>query len=118
MIIVPHIIFYFLLDFTDDMGMNTDKYSQSDSVLPKTKFKPYLKPYWDTTLKDLHAAMRGKRRNWIREGRPRGHTHLSYREYKLTKCLFRTYHRKCAEKFLTELDSDIDQAAEVDSAVF
>ena len=46
------------------------------------------------------------------------HTHLSYREYKLTKGLFRAYHRKCAEKFLTELDSDIDQAAEVGSAVF
>ena len=90
----------------------------SDLVLPKTKFKPYIKPYWDTTLKGLHAAMRGKRRNWIREGRPRGHTHLSYREYKLTKCLFRAYHRKCAEKFLTELDSNIDQAAEVDSAGF
>ena len=62
--------------------------------------------------------MRGKRRNWIWERRPRGHTHLSYREYKLTECLFRAYHCKCAEKFLTELNSDIDQAAEVDSAVF
>ena len=32
--------------------------------------------------------------------------------------MFRAYHRKCAEQFLTELDSDIDQAAELDSAVF
>ena len=90
----------------------------SDSVLPKSQFKPYLKPYWDSTLKDLHAAMRGKRRNWIRDGQPRGHNHISYREYKATKCLFRAYHRKCAEQFLTELDSDIDQAAELDCAVF
>ena len=90
----------------------------SDSVLPKSQFKSYLKPYWDSNLKDLHAAMRGERRNWIRDGRPRGHNHISYREYKATKCLFPAYHRKCAEQFLTELDSDIDQAAELDSAVF
>ena len=62
--------------------------------------------------------MRGKRRNWIRDGQPRGHNHISYREYEAAKFLFRAYHRKCAEQFLTELDSDIDQAAELDSAVF
>ena len=37
----------------------------SDMILPKTKFRPYLKPYWDRNLKDLHAAMREKRRKGI-----------------------------------------------------
>ena len=29
--------------------------------------------------------------------------------------LVSAYHRKCAEQFLTDLDSDIDQAAKLDS---
>ena len=62
--------------------------------------------------------MGDKRRTWIRAGRPRGQTHPSYREYKSAKCLFRVHHRRCADTFLTEINMDIDQAAEVDSALF
>ena len=58
----------------------------SDRVLSRTKFRPYLKPYWDSTLKDLHAIIRDKRRTWVRAGRPRGQTHPSYREYKSVSC--------------------------------
>ena len=32
--------------------------------------------------------------------------------------LFRAHHRRCADTFLTEINIDIDQAAEVDSALF
>ena len=90
----------------------------SDLTLPKTKFRPYLKPYWDRALKDLHAAMREKRRVWVREGRPRGRNYVSYNEYKSSKRLFRAHHRACAERFLLELNAEIDQAAEVDSNLF
>lgn len=90
----------------------------SDLMLPKSKFRPYLKPYWDRALKDLHAGMREKRRKWISEGRPRGTTFLSYKEYKTAKSLFRAHHRRCVENFLMELNFEIDEAAEVGSAVF
>ena len=33
----------------------------SDMILPKTKFRPSFKPYWDRNLKDLHAAMLEKK---------------------------------------------------------
>lgn len=69
-------------------------------------------------MKDLHAGMREKRRKWISEGRPRGVAFLSYKEYKTAKSLFRAHHRRCVENFLMELNFEIDEAAEVDSAVF
>ena len=53
----------------------------SDSTLPRTKFRSYLKPYWNSSLKDLHAAMRDKRRKWIAEGRPRGCMFSSFKKY-------------------------------------
>ena len=70
----------------------------SDSVLPRTK------PYWDSALKDLHVVMRDKRQTWIKAGRPRGQIHPSYPYVPILFC--------------TELNIDIDQAAEVDSALF
>ena len=90
----------------------------SDNVLPKTKFRSFLKPYWDQKLRDLHAVMRQRRRSWIVAGKPRGDNHVSFREYKNAKCQFRSQHRKCAEKYLNDLNKDIDEAAELDSAFF
>ena len=90
----------------------------SDEVLPKSNFRHYLKPYWDRDLKDLHAMMRKMRRDWISAGRPRGNNYDSYRKYKDAKRSFRSLHRKCAEKYLTELNTEIDNAAELDSAFF
>ena len=92
--------------------------SAADQVLPKSKFCSNLKPYWDRNLKDLHATMRQARRGWVAEGRPRSNDHLSCRRYKHAKSLFRSYHRKCAEKYLSDLNAEIDQIAEVDSAYF
>ena len=83
----------------------------SEAVSPKTKFRPY----WD---KDLNAVMREKRRKWIIDGRPRGHNYISYSEYKHAKRRFRSHHRVCAENFLLGINSEIDNAAEVDSNFF
>ena len=62
--------------------------------------------------------MRKMRRDWISAGRPRGNNYDSYRKYKDAKRSFRSLHRKCAEKYLTELNTEIDNAAELDSAFF
>ncbi|MCG8048280.1 MAG: reverse transcriptase family protein, partial [Candidatus Thiodiazotropha endolucinida] len=69
-------------------------------------------------MKDLHAGMRQARRLWIAEGRPRGSTFVTYRNYKRSKAIFRSYHRKCAQNYLYELNNEIDKAAEIDSAYF
>ena len=90
----------------------------SSEILPKSKFRRFLKPYWDQGLKDLHATMCQTRRLWIAEGRPRGNNYDSYRKYKRAKSLFRSQHRKCAENYLSSLNAEIDKIAEIDSAYF
>ena len=62
--------------------------------------------------------MRQRHRNWIIAGKPRGDNHVSYRTYKNAKCQFRSQLRKCAENYLNDLNKDIDEAAELDSAFF
>ena len=90
----------------------------SESVLPKTCFRRYLKPYWNANLKQLHAVMREKRRHWIADGRPRGQQFQSYIMYKSAKRMFRAQHRLCAEQYLNEVNAEIDQAAEMNSSFF
>ena len=62
--------------------------------------------------------MRQARRLWISESRPRGNNYESYQKYKRAKCLFRSRHRKCADKYLSSLNAEIDEIAEIDSAYF
>ena len=93
--------------------------SASDDHLPNSKkFNKHLKPYWDQSMKDLHKAMREKRKMWISDGRPRGISFSSYRQYKETKRIFRQYHRHCSENYLKSLNEEIDNAAGLDSRYF
>ena len=66
----------------------------------------------------LHKAMREKRKMWISDGRPRGISFSSYRQYKETKRIFRQYHRHCSENYLKSLNEEIDNAAGLDSRYF
>ena len=92
--------------------------SCSAIAFPKSQFRRYLKPYWDQNLKNLHAVMRQARRQLISEGRPRDNNHSSYRKYKMTKNIFHSQHRKCADNCMSSPNAKIDQFAELDSAYF
>ena len=90
----------------------------SNNSLPYRDYRPYLKPYWDQTLKELHRVMRTKRVAWIKDGKPRGHQFKSYSEYKQSKCTFRSYHRLRVKAFMREQNDEIDRAAGIDSGLF
>jgi hypothetical protein len=90
----------------------------SDCSFRKKSFKPYLKPYWDDHIKQLHYQMRMARYKWLNNGRPRDHLNQSYIHYKNCKRNFRRYHRKCSENYLKHLNEELDNAAEVDSGFF
>ena len=84
----------------------------SGEVIPDSKFKPFLKPFWDIHLKNQHKSMKQARTIWLSEGRPRGQEYMSYREYKHTKCVFRRLYRRQADAYLNERNAEIDRAAD------
>ena len=51
---------------------------------------------------------------WIINGKPRGLIHISYRDYKQVKAVFRKQHRKVVSQYLKTLDDQINIAAEID----
>ncbi|MES9883123.1 MAG: reverse transcriptase family protein [Sedimenticola sp.] len=90
----------------------------SEATLPKSKFKAFLKPYWNDDLSKLHRTMKNFRRVWISEGRPRESDNISCRNYKVAKREFRVCHRNCVEIYEQDLLTEIDTAAEFDSRHF
>ncbi|XP_045157960.2 uncharacterized protein LOC123524101 [Mercenaria mercenaria] len=87
-------------------------------IFPKKRFRPYLKPYWNSRLTELHDNMTHRRNIWCQHGRPKEKGNEHYTEYKSAKREFRRYHRYCTAQYMTELDREIDQTAELDSRMF
>jgi hypothetical protein len=90
----------------------------TESCIPKSKFKPYIKPYWNKELSKLKSDMSKTRLLWLKENRPRGNEHNTYREYKKAKYKFRKIHREAVQTHIEKQERDIDTAAEIDNNEF
>lgn len=64
------------------------------AVVPSRKPKPYLKSYWNASLKNLTKNVKKFRRAWIADGRPRGVENESFVSYKQAKKEFRVKHKE------------------------
>jgi hypothetical protein len=90
----------------------------SDCVIPVKGFRPYLKPYWNDVLKQLHKIMAACRYRWISDGRPRDRQSVTFSVYKDAKRQFRCEHRKAANRYIDDLQREVDRCAEVDHRSF
>ena len=90
----------------------------SEKCFPKSKFKYYLKPYWNFDLSQSHKTMKSLRHKWVTEGRPRDSNISSYIQYKNAKCSFRKQHRYYAQQYLNKPYNDMDKFAEIDQEYF
>ena len=90
----------------------------AQKCFPHKSYKRFLKPYWNTELRDLHHKMKKYREAWVRKGKPRESQHITYIQYKMAKRQFRHCHRKCVNTYLQSQLDEIDRLAEVDSAHF
>ena len=69
--------------------------------IPQTKFKPNLKPYWNSGLDNLHVVSRRHRRLWIKAGRPSQPDNLYFKNYKEAKRAFRR--ELCGKAYVHEM---------------
>lgn len=92
--------------------------NSGEANLPKSRFNSFAKPYWNADLKDAHTESRRLRRSWIAEGRPRGHHHKSYHEYKLAKSKFRAKQRLASNLYLDNIYDELNKTAETDFRLF
>lgn len=95
-----------------------DAVHRAETLLPRSKFNKRAKPYWCKQVKEAHTVARSMRRQWISAGRPRGHHHLSYHQYKLAKCNFRRIQRENQLEYENKMHDELNQAAELDYRLF
>ena len=62
--------------------------SAMDKCVPKSKSRPFARPYWDQELKECYGDQKCKRAVWIDHGKPRGMQFDTYSSYKASKRLF------------------------------
>lgn len=87
--------------------------------IPKSEFRPYLKPYWKSNnLNDNHYKMRQCRKQWVSESRPRDSSSNSYCEYKDAKREFRRLHRKAKRKAKKDILDELQKSSEIDVNTF
>jgi hypothetical protein len=88
----------------------------TDMFIPKVRFKPYIKPYWNPTLRNLHQDLKLNRIKWINDNRSK--VGKSYIDYKNSKKKFRKVHRQASLSHTENQEKEIDDAAEFDNNEF
>ena len=71
-------------------------------ILPRTKYKRNLKPFWNRELSRLKLKKVLSYRAWVNSGRPREKDNLSYQEYKEDKKVFLSTLRKLSKTYENE----------------
>ena len=78
----------------------------ANSNLPKSLFKPHVKPYWSRDLNDLKKDAKTWR-TWIDNGRPRDPDCPIFKEYKAAKSCYRAGLRRAKHKYNLDSYNDI-----------
>ena len=84
-------------------------------TIPQTRYRAYLKPYWNEDLTRAHREMRERRATWMDAGRPKDD---KLTNYKASKKNFRALQRKCISQKQREEYEDIDQMADMNTNKF
>ena len=113
-----------------DRGINTDDeidqvfdriiniINVADNNLPRSKYKPNIKPYWDERLSELKRDKILHYRRWVEQGRPRLHDNLFYIRYKTSKSTFMKYLRQTAREYEQQEIAEVIKSTELDYKFF
>ena len=91
---------------------------EADQILPRVKFKSYIKPFWNENLKSLRKSVMAARVKWIQAGSPRQQSNTFYMKYKMLKCEYRREQRRAAWEFQRKEFNDIGNLQNLDNEKF
>ena len=90
----------------------------ASAIVPSRKPKPYLKIYWNASLKSLIKNVRECRRAWIADGRPRNVENELFVNYKQAKKEFRKAQRRAIYEEETKSFQRLEEQYDVDRSMF
>lgn len=103
-------------DFLNTIIVNAIK--AAEHQIPRSRFNPSAKPYWNKDVKATHVIMKQWRREWLNENQPRYADNITYARYKQAKADFRrTQRRAVLENENKKLD-ELTRTSELDYKQF
>ena len=90
---------------------------EKSEVVPCSKFRKNIKPFWNKTLTCLKRQKVSKYRLWVEKGRPRGNS-LEWEEHKKARKEFNKELRKLSRSYENEQIAKATKAAECDRNMF
>ena len=102
-------------DFYEEL-INSIK--KADQILPRVKFKSYIKPFWNEELKVLRKSVMAARAEWKQAGSPRQRSSILYMKYKKLKCEYRREQRRAIWEFQRKEFNEIGNTQDLDNEKF
>ena len=90
----------------------------SKATIPKSKFRKYLKPYWNCQLKLLSKHKINVWRKWKASGKPRDENSQIWRDYKDSKRDFRRSQRIAEAEYERGVIEELSNAEVIDQKQF
>ena len=87
-------------------------------VVPKSKFKAHLRPYWNKELSELKFIKVQKYKTWVDAGRPRDQSNPVWRDYKASKKMFVKTLRRLSKQYDNEQVVQAVEASNIDRGLF
>ena len=105
-------------DIDHAMSMIVHILRDADSVIPVTKFKKNLKPYWNNQLSALKKIKMCAYRKWVSEGKPGDDDSTLKEEYRIAKKGFASELKKLSQEYESEQISDLVSSVGLDRKFF
>ena len=107
-------------DFAIDVSFEevTKVLTMADKLVPRSKYKANIKPYWNENLTILKKLKVSAYRAWVDSGRPRDPLNILYVNYKSTKKNFLKTLRALAREYDENEIADIIKSTELDYKYF
>ena len=102
-------------DFYEEL-INSIK--KADQILPRVKYKSYIKPFWNEELKVLRKSVMAARAEWKQAGSPRQRSSILYMKYKKLKCEYRREQRRAIWEFQRKEFNEIGNTQDLDNEKF
>ena len=92
--------------------------TNASKVVPTSKFRPNLKPFWNETLTELKKTKVVKFRTWVKDGRPRTSQSKSWVEHKVAKKEFTRALTRVSKEYENNLMKEAIESCSTDKSVF
>ena len=92
--------------------------NKASKAIPTASYRPNLKPFWNSELKNLKLQKVAKHRTWVSEGKPSNGTSVAWCEYKRSKKEFAKALKRVSKTYENDQMIEAVESCSADKSIF